>query len=151
MISKGVKIAPARGKLGVVLPGMGAVSSTFIAGVEAVKRSIAKPIGSLTQMGTIRLGRRTESRVPAIKDFVPLASLNDLVFGGWDIFSDNMYQAALKAGVLERSLVDQVKPALEKIRPWRAAFDKSYVRRLDGSHVKKAVQGRRADKKPFVF
>ncbi len=133
-----MNIVPPSGKLGIVLPGMGAVSSTFIAGVEAVKKGFAKPIGSLTQMGTIRLGKRTENRVPPIKEFVPLASLDDLVFGGWDIFSDNIYQAGLKAGVLERSLLDQVRPALEKIRPWTAAFDKSYVRRLDGSHVKKA-------------
>ena len=139
MISKGMNIAPPHGKLGVVLPGMGAVSSTFIAGVEAVKAGIAKPIGSLTQMGTIRLGKRTEGRVPAIKDFVPLASLNDLVFGGWDIFSDNIYQAACKAGVLERSLLDGIRPALEAISPWPAVFDKSYVRRLDGTHVKKAA------------
>src|SRR5512138_3847569 len=110
MISKGQKIAPAQGKLGVVIPGMGAISSTFIAGVEAIKKGLAKPIGSLTQMGTIRLGKRTENRIPAIKDFVPLASLDDLVFGGWDIFSDDIYQAGLKAGVLERSLLDSVKP-----------------------------------------
>jgi myo-inositol-1-phosphate synthase len=139
MISKGMNIAPAKGKLGVVLPGMGAVSSTFIAGVEAVKKGFAKPIGSLSQMGTIRLGKRTESRVPAIKDFVPLASLGDLVFGGWDIFSDDIYQAALKAGVLEQSLLDKVRANLEEIRPWPAAFDKNYVRRLDGTHVKKAA------------
>jgi myo-inositol-1-phosphate synthase len=139
MISKGMKIAPAQGKLGVVLPGMGAVSSTFIAGVEAVKKGLAKPVGSLTQMGTIRLGKRTEGRIPAIKDFVPLASLEDLVFGGWDIFSDNIYQAGVKAGVLERGLLDQIRPALEKISPWPAAFDKSYVRRLDGTHVKNAA------------
>ncbi len=139
MISKGMEIAPATGKLGIVIPGMGAISSTFIAGVEAIKKGLAKPIGSLTQMGTIRLGKRTENRIPAIKNFVPLASLEDLVFGGWDIFSDNIYQAGLKAGVLERSLLDSVKPALEAIRPWTAAFDKSYVRRLDGTHVKKAA------------
>ena len=139
MISKGTKIAPVDGKLGVVLPGMGAVSSTFIAGVEAIKKGIAKPIGSLTQMGTIRLGKRTENRVPAIKDFVPLVPLDDLVFGGWDIFSDDMYQAALKAGVLEEKLIEQVRPSLESIRPWPAAFDKSYVRRLDGPNVKKAA------------
>jgi myo-inositol-1-phosphate synthase len=138
MISKGISIAPPSGKLGIVLPGMGAVSSTFIAGVEAIKKGFAKPIGSLTQMGTIRLGKRTENRVPKIKEFVPLASLDDLVFGGWDIYSDNIYQAGLKAGVLERSLLDKVRPALQKIRPWPAAFDKSYVRRLDGSNVKKA-------------
>lgn len=138
MISKGIKIEPARGKLGVVLPGMGAVTSTFISGVEAIKRGLAKPIGSLTQMGTIRLGKRTERRVPAIKDFVPLASLNDLVFGGWDIFEANVYQAGVNAGVLERSLLDAVKPALQKIRPWPAAFDRYYVKRLDGPNVKKA-------------
>jgi myo-inositol-1-phosphate synthase len=134
-----MKIAPADGKLGIVLPGMGAVSSTFIAGVEAVRKGFAKPIGSLTQMGTIRLGKRTESRIPAIKDFVPLSGLEDLVFGGWDIFDDNIYQAAVKAGVLERSLLDSVQPALESITPWAAAFDKAYVRRLDGPNVKKAA------------
>jgi myo-inositol-1-phosphate synthase len=139
MIAKGVKIAPAHGKLGVVLPGMGAVSSTFIAGVEAIKRGLAKPIGSLTQMGTIRLGKRSERRVPALKDFVPLASLKDLVFGGWDIFTENVYQAGLNAGVLERSLLDSVKPALSKIRPWPAAFDSYYVKRLTGPNVKKAA------------
>jgi myo-inositol-1-phosphate synthase len=99
MISKGIKIAPAKGKLGVVIPGMGAITSTVIAGVEAIRKGMAKPIGSLTQMGTIRLGKRTEGRVPMIKDFIPLASLNDLVFGGWDIFSDNIYEAGVKAGV----------------------------------------------------
>jgi myo-inositol-1-phosphate synthase len=139
MIAKGIDIAPATGKLGVVLPGMGAISSTFIAGVEAVKKGFAKPIGSLTQMGTIRLGKRTENRIPKIKDFVPLASLNDLVFGGWDIFPDNIYQAGVKAGVLERSLLEQVRPSLESISPWKAAFDKSYVRKLDGTHVKKGA------------
>jgi myo-inositol-1-phosphate synthase len=139
MISKGLKIDPAPGKLGVVLPGMGAVSSTFIAGVEAVKKGLAKPIGSLTQMGTIRLGKRTDGRIPAIKDFVPLASIDDLVFGGWDIFSDNIYQAGVKAGVLERSLLDQIRPELERISPWPAAFDKTYVKKLDGTHIKKAA------------
>jgi myo-inositol-1-phosphate synthase len=139
MISKGTKIEPANGKLGVVIPGMGAITSTVIAGVEAIRKGMAKPIGSLTQMGTIRLGKRTEGRVPMIKDFIPLASLDDLVFGGWDIFSDNIYQAGIKAGVLERSLLDQVKPALEQIRPWPAVFDKNYVRRLDGANVKKAA------------
>jgi myo-inositol-1-phosphate synthase len=138
MISKGIKIEPARGRLGVVLPGMGAVTSTFIAGVEAVKKGLAKPIGSMTQMGTIRLGKRTEHRVPAIKKFVPLASLDQLVFGGWDIFTADVYHAGLNAGVLERSLLDSVKPALQKIRPWSAAFDRNYVKRLDGPNVKKA-------------
>jgi myo-inositol-1-phosphate synthase len=138
MISKGIKIAPPDGKLGVVLPGMGAITSTFIAGIEAIRRGLAKPIGSLTQMGTIRLGKRTENRVPAIRDFVPLASLDDLALGGWDLFSDNIYEAALKAGVLEQSLLDKVRDALESISPWPAVFDKTYVRRLDGTHVKKA-------------
>jgi myo-inositol-1-phosphate synthase len=139
MIAKGINITPATGKLGVVLPGMGAVSSTFVAGVEAIKKGIAKPIGSLTQMGTIRLGKRTENRIPKIKDFVPLATLNDLVFGGWDLFSDNIYQAGVKAGVLERTLLDQVRPSLESISPWTAAFDKNYVRKLDGTHIKKGA------------
>ncbi len=137
MISKGVTIQPAKGRLGVLLPGMGAVSSTFVAGVEAVKKGLAKPIGSLTQMGTIRLGKRTDDRVPMIGDFVPLASLKDLVFGGWDIFEDDLYEAGVKAGVLERSLLDAVKPGLRKIRPWPAVFDEYYVKRLHGTNVKK--------------
>ncbi|MGH9581266.1 MAG: inositol-3-phosphate synthase, partial [Terriglobales bacterium] len=103
-------IAPAKGKLGVMIPGMGAVATTFVAGVEAVRRGLAEPIGSLTQMGTIRLGKRTDARTPAINQFVPLAQLPDLVFTGWDIFPDDMYAAASKAGVLEQSLLDKVKP-----------------------------------------
>jgi len=138
MLSKGAPIQPARGRLGVLLPGMGAVSSTFIAGVEAVRKGRAKPYGSLTQMGTIRLGKRTDDRVPAIREFVPLASLDQLVFGGWDIFEDDMYQAGVKAGVLDRGLLDSVKPALRKIKPWPAAFDPYYVKRLRGTHTKKA-------------
>ncbi len=138
MISKGIKIEPMRGKLGVVTPGLGAVSSTFIAGVEAIRKGLAKPIGSLTQMGTIRLGKRTEHRVPAVKDFVPLTPLKDLVFGGWDIYTDDVYQSAVNAGVLERTLLDAIKPQLKKIRPWPAAFDRNYVKRLDGPNVKKA-------------
>ncbi|MDR1726866.1 MAG: inositol-3-phosphate synthase [Acidobacteriota bacterium] len=137
MISKDTKIAPAEGKLGVVVPGMGAVASTFIAGVEAVRKGIAKPIGSMTQMGTIRLGKRTDNRTPLVKDFVPLADINDIVFGGWDIFPDNMYEASCKAGVLERSLLDQIKPFMEGIKPWPAAFSKDYVKKLDGPNVKK--------------
>ncbi len=135
---KGVRIEPAAGKLGVLLPGIGAVSTTFIAGVEAVKKGLAKPIGSLTQMGTIRLGKRTEHRVPAIKGFVPLASLEDLVFGGWDIYPEDAYHAAINAGVLDPSLLEAVRPELKKIRPWPAVFDQHYVKRLRGSHVKKA-------------
>ena len=96
-----VQIAPADGKLGVLIPGIGAVTTTFIAGLEAIKRGLGKPIGSLTQLGTVRLGKRTEARTPAIKDFVPLANVDDLVVGGWDIFEDNAYEAAVKAGVLE--------------------------------------------------
>jgi len=129
-------IQPAKGKLGVLLPGMGAVATTFVAGVEAVRRGQSQPIGSLTQMGTIRLGKRTENRTPAVKDFVPLAGLDDLVFGGWDIFEDNVYAAALKAGVLERDLLEQNRTFLESIRPMPAVFDKRYVKKLDGPNVK---------------
>ena len=110
-----VQIAPAEGKLGVLIPGMGAVTTTFIAGVEAVKRGLAQPIGSLTQLATIRLGKRTEGRTPLIKDFVPLAGLDDLVFGGWDIYEDNAYEAARKAEVLEPPLLEQVKEPLAAI------------------------------------
>jgi myo-inositol-1-phosphate synthase len=131
------KIADATGKLGVLLVGMGAVSTTTIAGVLAVRRGLAKPIGSLTQMGTVRLGKRTEGRSPLIKDFVPLASLEDVVFGGWDIFNDNSYEAAKTAGVLDQALLDQIRPELEAIRPWPAVFDRRYVKRLDGPNVKK--------------
>ena len=130
-------IAPAKGKLGIMIPGMGAVATTFVAGVEAVRKGISSPIGSLTQMGTIRLGRRTEGRSPQINDFVPLAQLKDLVFTGWDIFEDDMYSAAGKAGVLDRSLLEQVKPFLTSIKPRKAVFDKNYVKKLDGPNVKK--------------
>ncbi len=133
---KGAEIAPAKGKLGVLLVGLGAVSTTFIAGVEAVKRGLAEPIGSLTQMGTIRLGKRTENRVPLIKDFVPLAALDDLVFGAWDIFPDSAYEAAMTAGVIEKELLAQLKPQLQKIKPMKAVFDQSYVKRLNGTNVK---------------
>jgi myo-inositol-1-phosphate synthase len=116
---------------------MGAVSTTTIAGVLAVRRGLAKPIGSLTQMGTVRLGKRTEGRSPLIKDFVPLASLNDIVFGGWDIFEEDSYEAAKTAGVLEPALLEQIKPELQAIKPWPAVFDRQYVKRLDGPNVKK--------------
>jgi myo-inositol-1-phosphate synthase len=131
------EIAQPVGKLGVLLVGMGAVSTTTIAGVLAVRRGLAKPIGSLTQMGTVRLGKRTEGRSPLIKDFVPLASLDDIVFGGWDIFEDDCYQAARTAGVLDPGLLDQIRPELEATRPWPAVFDRRYVKRLDGPNVKK--------------
>src|SRR5882724_9090816 len=130
-------IEPAKGKLGIMIPGMGAVATTFVAGVEAIRKGLAKPIGSLTQMGTIRLGKRTDALSPKIKEFVPLATLNDLVFTGWDIFEDNMYAAAAKAGVLERQLLDQVKPFLSSIKPRKAVFDHNYVKKLDGPNVKK--------------
>jgi myo-inositol-1-phosphate synthase len=136
------KIAEPTGKLGILLVGMGAVSTTTIAGVLAVRRGLAKPIGSLTQMGTIRLGKRTDARSPLIREFVPLASLDDVVFGGWDIFEDNSYEAAKTAGVLETSLLDQIKPELEQIKPWPAVFDRQYVKRLDGPNVKKAKNKR---------
>src|SRR5215213_9769290 len=132
-----VDIAPARGKLGVLLVGLGAVSTTTIAGVLAIRNGFAKPIGSLTQMGTVRLGKRTENRSPKISDVVPLTPLEDLVFGGWDIFEDDCYAAARTAGVIEPALLERVRPELEKIRPWPAVFDRRYVKRLDGPNVKK--------------
>jgi myo-inositol-1-phosphate synthase len=118
---------------------MGAVSTTTIAGVIATRKGLAKPIGSLTQMGAIRLGKRTENRSPYIKDFVPLASLDDVVFGGWDIFEDNAYEAAKTAGVLDKDLLEQIRPELEAIKPMSAVFDRRYVKRLDGPNVKKGT------------
>lgn len=135
-MSKSIKIQPAKGKLGILTPGMGAVSTTFIAGVIAARKGIALPVGSLTQMGTIRLGKRTEDRNPHIKEFVPLAGLDDIVFGGWDVYADNVYEAALEAKVLDRPLVELLKDDLQKISPMKAVFDKKYVRNLDGTHVK---------------
>jgi myo-inositol-1-phosphate synthase len=135
-VKKGAEIAPAKGKLGVLLVGLGAVSTTFIAGVEAIKEGLADPIGSLTQMGTIRLGKRTDNRVPTIKKFVPLAGLNDLVFGAWDIFPDSAYEAAMHAGVLEKDLLTKLKKPLQKVKPMKAVFDQSYVKRLSGTNVK---------------
>ncbi|MDD4858308.1 MAG: inositol-3-phosphate synthase [Candidatus Krumholzibacteria bacterium] len=132
------KLTKPKGKLGILTPGMGAVATTFYAGVEAVRRGYAKPYGSLTQMGTIRLGKRTENRMPMIKDFVPLAQMKDLVFGGWDIFEDNAYEAALHAGVLDPALVERVRPFLEGLKPMKAVFDQHYVKRLSGTWVKKA-------------
>jgi len=135
-VAKGAEIAPAKGKLGVLLVGLGAVSTTFIAGVEAIKAGIAEPIGSLTQMGTIRLGKRTDNRVPLIKDFLPLANLKDLVFGAWDIFPDSAYEAAVNAGVLEANLLAKIKTPLQKIKPMKAVFEQNYVKRLQGDNVK---------------
>jgi myo-inositol-1-phosphate synthase len=135
-VKKGAEIAPAKGKLGVLLVGLGAVSTTFIAGVEAIKEGLAEPIGSLTQMGTIRLGRRTDNRVPKINKFVPLANLNDLVFGAWDIFPDSAFEAAMHAGVLEKDLLTKLKKPLQKVKPMKAVFDQTYVKRLSGTNVK---------------
>jgi myo-inositol-1-phosphate synthase len=131
------EIQSPKGKLGVMIPGMGAVATTFVAGVEAIRKGIAKPIGSLTQMGTVRLGKRTDARSPKIKEFVPLAGLDDLVFTGWDIFQDDMHAAAKNAGVLDRELLEQVKPFLSTIKPRKAVFDHNYVKKIDGPNVKK--------------
>jgi len=130
-------IAPPKGKLGVLTPGMGAVGTTLMAGVELVRRGESLPVGSLTQMGTIRLGKRTEARVPKIKEFVRLAQLDDLVFGGWDIYPDNAYQAAAKAGVLDAKDLAKVEDFLKGIQPMKAAFDQNYVKNLQGPNVKK--------------
>jgi myo-inositol-1-phosphate synthase len=135
----GAEIPPAKGKLGVLLVGLGAVSTTFIAGVEAIKRGLAEPVGSLTQMGAIRLGKRTDNRNPLIKEFVPLADLNDIVFGAWDIFPDSAYEAAMTAGVLEKELLTQLKTQLQKIKPMKAVFDQYYVKRLNGTNVKEGA------------
>jgi myo-inositol-1-phosphate synthase len=134
---KTVSIQPAKGKLGILLVGLGAVSTTVIAGVLAIRKGLAKPIGSLTQMGTIRLGKRTDNRSPRIKEVLPLASIDDVVFGGWDLFDDNCYDAAKTAGVLEASLLESIRPELEAIKPMPAVFDRQYVKRLDGPNVKK--------------
>lgn len=127
------------GKLGILLPGMGAVATTLISGVLATRKGIGQPIGSLTQMGTIRLGKRTENRNPLIKDFVPLADLNDIVFGGWDLFTDNAYESALKAGVLDKHLVEELKDELIKIKPMKAVFDKKYIVNLTPNNLKPAA------------
>lgn len=135
-MNQSTTIAPASGKLGVLMPGMGAVATTVIAGVEAIKAGIGAPIGSLTQMGTIRLGKRTDGRSPLIKDFVPLAGLDDLVFGGWDVFPDDSYESAIHAGVLPKDQLDQIKDKLQTVKPMPAVFDRNYVKRLEGSNVK---------------
>jgi len=136
-VTQGTSIRSAEGKLGILLVGLGAVSTTTIAGIMAVRKGIAKPIGAMTEMGTVRLGKRTDGRSPAIRDFVPLATYDQLVFGGWDIFEDNCYEAACTAGVLEAPLLAQIKDELSAIKPWPAVFDRQYVKRLDGPNVKK--------------
>src|SRR5215470_8654145 len=120
------QIQKPKGRLGVLIPGLGAVATTMIAGVEAIKKGFSQPIGSLTQMGNIRLGKRTENRSPLIKDFIPLAALEDIVFGGWDVYDDNVYEAASKAKVLERSLLNAIKPELQALVPMKAVFYRSY-------------------------
>jgi myo-inositol-1-phosphate synthase len=137
-IKKEGAIKKSRGKLGVLIPGIGgAVSTTFITGVEAVRRKLALPIGSLTQMGTIRLGKRDEGRIPFIKDFIDLVSIDDLVFDGWDIFRDNCYIAAKKHKVLDEKIIETLKTFLEEISPRKGIFNNRYVKNLNGSHVKK--------------
>ncbi len=129
-------ITKAEGKLGILLVGLGAVATTFIAGVEGAKKGVRKPIGSLTQLGHIRLGKRTENNSPMVKDFAGLADINDLVYAAWDLFPDTGYQAASKAGVIPKDLLDQVKDDLSAIEPMKAVADKNYIRNLDGEHIK---------------
>ena len=140
--ARGRDIKPATGKLGVLLPGMGAVATTFVAGVEAARKKLALPIGSLTQMGTVRLGKRTDNRSPLIKDFVPLARIEDLEFGGWDVYPDSAYEAAKKAGVLEDRHLAPLQGFLEGVKPWPAVFDSQYVKKLFGPNVKKGKSKR---------
>ncbi len=137
MAEKPFQIEKPKGKLGILIPGLGAVGTTFIAGVEAINRKYSLPYGSLTQMGTIRLGKRTENRVPKIKDFIPLADTRDLVYGGWDIFEENCYEAAKNAGVLTPQDLEKLKGPLKSIKPMKAVFDQKYVKRLHGTWVKK--------------
>ncbi|TAH09391.1 MAG: inositol-3-phosphate synthase [Sphingobacteriia bacterium] len=132
-------ITTADGKLGILIPGLGAVATTMIAGVIAVNKELSKPIGALTQMGNIRLGKRTENRYPLIKDFVPLAGLNDIVFGGWDIYTDNVFEAAMNSKVLEPVLLHALKPELELIKPMKAVFDESYIKNITGTNIKNAA------------
>ncbi len=136
MIKRGQDIAPAKGKLGIALVGLGAVSTTFIAGVELIRKGLSKPIGSLTQQGHIRLGKRTDKKNPLVRDFVPLAKLEDLCFAAWDIFPDNAYEAAKKAGVLSNEHIESVSEFLKGIVPLKAVFDQSYVKNLQGSNIK---------------
>jgi len=136
-LKKGVDVKRAEGKLGILLPGMGAVATTFIAGVHAIRKGLGKPIGSLTQLGHIRIGKRTENNSPALNEYVSLSKLDDLVFGGWDIFPDNAYQAAVRAGVLDQRLLEQLRPELEAITPMPAVFEQAYVKKLHGPNVKK--------------
>ena len=150
------KIKPAAGKLGILTPGLGAVSTTMIAGVEAIKKGMTKPVGSVTQIGKIRLGKRSENRDALVRDVVPLASLDQIVFGAWDIFNDNAYEAAKKAKVLDSATIEALKPELERVKPMSAVFDPEYIKRINGPNVKKGenkwdlAQQLRADIKKFV-
>ena len=137
MIKENVNIAPVEGKLGVLLVGLGAVSTTLVAGVEAVKKGLGRPYGSLTQMGTIRLGKRTDNRTPLISDFVPLTPIENIEFAAWDVFEDSAYEAALKARVLEKELIESLKDELSALKPKKAVFDRRYVKLLNGTFVKK--------------
>ncbi|CAN5711715.1 inositol-3-phosphate synthase [soil metagenome] len=134
-----VHVKKAEGKLGILIPGLGAVATTMIAGVESIKKGYAQPIGALTQMGRLRLGKRTENRYPLIKDFVSLASLDNIVFGGWDVYSDNVYEAAMNAKVLEPALLNSIKDELQALKPMKAVFDRDYVKNLDGTYIKEAA------------
>lgn len=131
-----IAIRPASGKLGILTPGLGAVSTTFMAGVMLARKHNLAPIGSLTQMQTIRLGKRGEGKSPLIKDFVPLAALSDIEFAAWDIFPDNAYEAAMKAGVLSKEHLSLVKAELEEIKPMKAVFDRRFIKNIDGPNVK---------------
>jgi myo-inositol-1-phosphate synthase len=135
-LKKGVHVKPASGKLGVLLPGMGAVATTFIAGVMAARRGLATPIGSLCELGTIRLGKRTEHRAPRIRDYIPLARMDQMVFGGWDLFADDAHAAARRAGVLEPALLAQLEDELSAVKPMKAVFEQKFVKKLTGEHVK---------------
>ena len=151
-----IHIEPPRGRLGVMLVGLGAVSTTFMAGVLAIRKGLAQPYGSLTQMGTIRLGKRTENRSPLIRELVPLAALEDLELGAWDIFPEDAYRAAAHAGVLDTSLLERLREDLEAIKPWPAVFDRRVVTRIDGPNVKRGdgkrqlVEQLRADMRGFI-
>ncbi|HEY6036185.1 MAG TPA: inositol-3-phosphate synthase, partial [Kofleriaceae bacterium] len=138
-LKKGVDVKPAQGKLGILLPGMGAVATTFIAGVMSIRKGLGKPIGSLTQLGHIRLGKRTDNNSPMIKEYVSLAKLDDIVFGGWDIFPENAYEAAVKAGVLESKDLEPIKAELSAVKPMTAVFEQAYVKKLNGPNVKKGT------------
>ncbi|MBL7685466.1 MAG: inositol-3-phosphate synthase [Deltaproteobacteria bacterium] len=136
MLKRGNEILPAEGKLGVLMVGLGAVSTTFVAGVELIRRQLSKPVGSLTQMGHIRLGKRTDKKNPFVKDFVPLAKLEDIVFGAWDIFPDNAKVAAEKAGVLSKEDISKVADFLETVKPMKAVFDETFIKNIKSTNIK---------------